>query len=213
MVCCDALVLCLIIASGNILHTILSLHKYQLTTRQDDDPKQNKKFVLSKEDAKVSSRARYTQKWKQGKLNRLMKSKNVSGIDKPESIGVLSNDMESVNVDPQDEIVLSVDVEQDQPAQSQGRRLNALTLEDFKDTCIASILSISGGTRNYTMNPEGSFINCRGGKVNGNGALCSTACNGKCCAGSDACGDAFLDDSDDGGGTIEVDGGFTGKGK
>lgn len=175
-VCCHYLVLT--IASDNTLLLSISFHRYQLMkliSRQDDDPKQKNKFVLSKDkdDAKASSRDWYIRKWKQRKLNRLMKSKNeISGIDKPESIGVLSNDMESVTIDPQDEIILSVDVEieDNRGAQSQDvvdRRLNALTREDFKDKCVASILSISGGTRNYTSNPSDSYVYCKDGRVNG----------------------------------------------
>ena len=52
-----------------------------------------------------------------------------TSIDKPESIGVLSNDRESVTIDPQDQDVVVLSVSQDaidRQAQSQGRRLDVV---------------------------------------------------------------------------------------
>ena len=114
-------------------------------------------------------------------------------IEKPESIGVLSNDVESNTVYPEDEIVLSVsqpqDVE-DRQAQSQGRRLDAAALQAFKDKCVASAESAFG--IDYSSNPENSYVNCDNGlEVDANdnptGQTCADACGGLCCAGDFAC--------------------------
>lgn len=109
-----------------------------------------------------------------------MKSKHeTSGIDKPESIGVLSNDKEgTVDVDPQDEIVLSVSQDViDRQAQSQGRRLDAAALQAFKDRCE----STSG------LMGSNAYVDCVDGSVNGASISCATACGVYCCIGDDAC--------------------------
>ena len=117
-------------------------------------------------------------------------------IEKPEIIGVLSNDVESNTVYPEDEIVLSVsqpqDVE-DRQAQSQGRRLDAaaLRLQAFKDRCYET----SGLSSN-------AYVDCVKGLavVSGvyTGQSCEEACGRttrKCCSVLRSCD------------------GFTGKGK
>ena len=101
--------------------------------------------------------------------------------EKPESIGVLSNDKESItSVDPQDQTVLSelsqpLDVE-DRQAQSQGRRLVVSTFE-------ARCESTSG------LSGSAAYVDCVGGLVSGTttGQTCADACGGDCCTGDNAC--------------------------
>ena len=133
-----------------------------------------------------------------------MKSKHETyGTDKPESIGVLSNDMEGITIDPQDEIVLSVDVKQDQPAQSQGRRLDVSTPSQVPSAVPSTVPSSAPSTVAFkafqdrceeTSDGEG-YVDCFRGFVRGDygGQTCADACivNGvsKCCTGDEACGD------------------------
>jgi len=119
-------------------------------------------------------------------------------VEKPESVGVLSDDKESIaSVDHQDQTVLSVpqDVENHQ-VQTQ-RRLDAAALQAFQDRCA------------ITSNGEG-YVDCVGGFVSGTttSQTCADACDGDCCTGASACGisGSILPD-----GTLN--GGFTGKGK
>ena len=113
-------------------------------------------------------------------------------------VGILSNDVESNTVDPQDETVLSelsqpLDVE-DRQAQSQGRRLESgMDMDAFEARCAIS------------SNGQG-YVDCVGGLVSGDtSTTCVTACGGLCCTGSNACGRFAA--------SGYVEGGFTGKGE
>jgi len=118
-----------------------------------------------------------------------------TSIENPDSVGVLSDDKESIDADPEDQTLLSEsqDVE-DRQVQTQ-RRLDAAALQAFQDRCA------------ITSNGEG-YVDCVGGFAVVNGVTtsqtCVDACDGKCCTGASACG-------------IETDGtvtfGFTGKGE
>ena len=116
-------------------------------------------------------------------------------------VGILSNDVESNTVDPQDQTVLSelsqpLDVE-DRQAQSQGRRLVVSTFE-------ARCESTSG------LSGSGAYVDCVGGfavvgGVTSTTITCAAACGGLCCTGSSPCGYIQSDGS--------IFRGFTGKGK
>ena len=80
--------------------SITSLMKGQV-----DDPNQKNKFFLTKEDVKGSTRGRYTRKPRQPSRSKSDEKEEVlvnaspllpkkTSIDKPESVGVLSNDKE-----------------------------------------------------------------------------------------------------------------------
>ena len=90
--------------------------------------------------------------------------KTLIEIEKPESIGVLSNDKESItSVYPPDQTVSSVSqAVEDRQSRAQGRRL-------LDDTTFAAKC-----TQGY--------VDCVRGSVNGNPSItCATACGGKCC--------------------------------
>ena len=150
-----------------------------------------------------------------------MKSKHkTSGIDKPESIGVLSNDKKSIAVDPQDEIVLSVSQDDiDRQSQSQERRLDALAPSESPSSSSApttTALQAFIARCDLTSDGEG-YVDCVDGFVKDTTTTCATACGntfyqdggfwsgGKCCTGISSCGRIQSD------GTISS--GFTGKGK
>jgi len=127
-----------------------------------------------------------------------------TSIDKPESVGVLSNDnKESITSvdDPQDQTVLvssmSQDVEDTRQAQAQGRRL----LDEA--TFLARCESTSG------LTGSNAYVDCVSGVVNGTSTSCADACivNGvsKCCTGYLSC-DPYIYNG-------QTSGGFTGKGE
>jgi len=104
-----------------------------------------------------------------------------TSIDKPESVGVLSDDKESITSvdDPQDQTVLvssmSQDVEDTRQAQAQGRRL----LDEA--TFLARCESTSG------LTGSNAYVDCIVGFVSGTSTTCADACGDDCCTGANAC--------------------------
>ena len=99
-----------------------------------------------------------------------------TSIEKSESIGILSNNKESITHDQNVE-VLSVPQEdvEDLQAQAQGRRLDTSA---FLSRCETT----SG------RNGTDAYVDCVDGYVRGTTQFCATACNGDCCTGDGACG-------------------------
>jgi len=166
---------------------------------QVDYPNQKNKFFLTKEDVKGSTRGRYTRKPRQPSRSKSDEKEEVlvnasplllpkkTSIDKPESVGVLSNDnKESITSvdDPQDQTVLSelsqpLDVEDRQAHLAQGRRLESDALQGFQARCDA--ITTSGETG------SDAYVDCVDGFVRDintdlpTSQTCAAACDGECC--------------------------------
>jgi len=120
-------------------------------------------------------------------------------IEKPESVGVLSNDKESTtSVHPRDQTLSVLSMSQDievypQAQVAQGRKLaSGLDMATFESRC--------DDTSPAGLSGSNAYVDCFDGSVNGDPSTsCADACiaNGviECCGGDDACD------------------GFTGKGK
>ena len=170
-------------------------------------------FVSDQEDAK-GIRGQYTQQIKSSRFKfeneevlvdsstpSLLPKKAL--VEKPESVGVLSDDKESItSVDDQDQTVLSElsqpqDVE-DRQVQAQRRRLDTgMDMATFEARCDASAEAAFPGDG---LSGSDAYVDCVGGFVSGTttSQTCADACDGKCC-------------NEDGGCCTCI--GFTGKGK
>jgi len=100
--------------------------------------------------------------------------------------------------------------EDHQVQEAQERRLDSgMDLATFEARCVASAEAAFG--IDYSSNPSDSYVDCDRGFVEDTTTdeTCATACDGKCCTGRDACGEIEIET----GTSIDVEDGFTGKGK
>ena len=154
-----------------------------------------------KEDVKGSTRGRWKpdepSRSKEVLVDTLSLLPKKTSIEKPESVGILSNDKESItSVDTQDQTMLSVSQDVEDPqVQSQGRRLDVAALQAFKDKCVASVEAAFPGAG---LSGSDAYVDCDGGFAVVDGVTtsetCAAACGnnaigygGDCCTGRDAC--------------------------